>query len=252
MTWWSPIVFALTSYDLGSGPSLYAGGRFGQAGGVFVSNIARWDGASWSPLGTGLPEDVPALLGFDDGSGAALYAGRASSTNGISRWNGSNWSTPGPGLIGSALAFASFPQASGPSLYVCGSFIGAGTVASNHIARWAAPRPVIGFTTVPGSASVHDTGLRAGHEYYNIFSVDVCALPGGGPYLGLCSTNLTNLIAQFLLPLGTPPFHFVATGMHGSFGPFALPSGFTADAVCFDFTGGQVGCVSAVTRMTVP
>ena len=42
--------------DDGPGPhslSLFAGGRFLQAGGQTVNSIARWDGASWSPLGQG-------------------------------------------------------------------------------------------------------------------------------------------------------------------------------------------------------
>ena len=43
-------VYALTVYDDGSGPALYAGGRFTTAGGVTVNHIARWDGTAWSAL----------------------------------------------------------------------------------------------------------------------------------------------------------------------------------------------------------
>ena len=32
---------------------VYIGGRFNMAGGVFVSNVAMWDGSVWHPLGSG-------------------------------------------------------------------------------------------------------------------------------------------------------------------------------------------------------
>src|SRR5688572_12890482 len=83
---WSPLgsgmdgedqcyVEALAVFDDGSGPALHAGGRFSSAGGVPARNIARWDGASWTPLGSGTSARVFALAVLDDGSGPALYAG---------------------------------------------------------------------------------------------------------------------------------------------------------------------------------
>lgn len=54
-------------------------GNFGLtvAGGVPASRIAKWDGASWSALGSGLNrfEGARSLAVFDDGTGPALYAG---------------------------------------------------------------------------------------------------------------------------------------------------------------------------------
>jgi hypothetical protein len=51
---------------------LYAGGIFTTAGGAAANRIARWDGASWSPLGSGANDAVEALtVVFDDGGGAA-------------------------------------------------------------------------------------------------------------------------------------------------------------------------------------
>ena len=35
-------VYALTAYDDGTGPALYAGGIFDEAGGVEVDGVARW------------------------------------------------------------------------------------------------------------------------------------------------------------------------------------------------------------------
>ena len=40
---------------------LVAGGGFNTAGGVPASRIARWDGTTWSPFGSGLPGSVSSL-----------------------------------------------------------------------------------------------------------------------------------------------------------------------------------------------
>ena len=37
-----------------AGNDLYIGGIFSIAGGVMVNNVAKWNGAAWSPLGAGL------------------------------------------------------------------------------------------------------------------------------------------------------------------------------------------------------
>jgi hypothetical protein len=43
---------------------LYVGGYFTTAGGVSASNIARWNGSSWSALGSGVDSTVTALVVF--------------------------------------------------------------------------------------------------------------------------------------------------------------------------------------------
>jgi hypothetical protein len=74
--------------------ALVVGGRFSVAGGVPVSNIARWDGASWSSLGEGLSggdeyANVRALAVYD----GSLYVGGSFATAGgvsssyIARWD---------------------------------------------------------------------------------------------------------------------------------------------------------------------
>src|SRR5262245_37831536 len=62
-------VLALQVYDDGSGPALYAGGWFTTAGGHPANHIARWDGESWTTLGSGTNNQVAALAVYDDGSG---------------------------------------------------------------------------------------------------------------------------------------------------------------------------------------
>ncbi|MFQ6009174.1 MAG: FlgD immunoglobulin-like domain containing protein, partial [Candidatus Zixiibacteriota bacterium] len=46
--------------------SLIAGGGFGTAGGVVASNIAAWDGLSWSSLGSGMNDEVYTLTVHDN------------------------------------------------------------------------------------------------------------------------------------------------------------------------------------------
>ena len=61
-----------------SGTNLYAGGYFTTAGGVTANFIAKWDGSSWSALGSGMNYWVSALAV----SGTNLYAGGLFTTAG--------------------------------------------------------------------------------------------------------------------------------------------------------------------------
>ncbi len=55
------------------------------AGGLPVNRVARWDGTSWSALGTGLGYFPSSLGVFDDGGGNALFAtGDFSDAGGVS------------------------------------------------------------------------------------------------------------------------------------------------------------------------
>jgi hypothetical protein len=84
----------------GSG-NVYAGGYFTTAGVRAASYIAKWNGISWSALGSGLNSSVSALA--VDGSGN-VYAGGGFTTAGVStanriaKWNGSSWSALGSGM----------------------------------------------------------------------------------------------------------------------------------------------------------
>ncbi len=123
-------VYALTQ----GGADLYAGGWFAAAGGVIVNNIAKWNGTSWGPLGTGMNGPVYALA-WD---GTNLYAGGwftsagGVAANYIARWDGAAWSPLGTGMNGNVSAFV----CEGTTLYAGGGFTTAGGVSTNGIARW--------------------------------------------------------------------------------------------------------------------
>ncbi len=135
-------VLAMTEFDDGSGAALYAGGDFTIAGGVAANRIAKWDGASWSALGSGLDGPVHALIGFDDGSGPALYAGGVFTSAGgvgancVARWDGTSWSALGSGASGTVRALMNFDDGTGPALHVGGFLTTAGGVAASGIAKW--------------------------------------------------------------------------------------------------------------------
>ncbi len=157
-----PVVEALEVFDDGGGPALYAGGTFTIAGGVAAERIARWDGTTWSVLGSGITggtsPGVEALAVFDDGSGPVLYAGgRFTQAGGVpascvARWDGASWLPLGSGVSGGSPtlvhALEVFDDGSGPALYVGGTFTNAGGASASHIARWDGSS----WSAVPGSS----------------------------------------------------------------------------------------------------
>ncbi len=163
------IVRSLAVYSGAGGPRLYAAGAFTSAGGVPVSNIARWNGFSWAGAGAGIVgEQVNALSVFDDGDGPALYAaghfavaGGAPAPN-IARWNGATWAALGMGVDDEASALAVFDESSAgraPALFVGGSFLNAGGAPASRIARWGAfgcVGPII--TRQPQDTTTHPDG----------------------------------------------------------------------------------------------
>ncbi len=121
-------VIQLGVADDGNGPALYAGGNFTTAGGVAAANIAKWDGSTWSALGSGTSGTVQAIAGFDDGNGSKVYVGGnfisagGQTVNGIATWNGTTWQPVGSGIapVGDASVFDLYPN--GDRLTAGGSF----------------------------------------------------------------------------------------------------------------------------------
>jgi len=143
----APYVQALLAFDDGTGPALYATGCFPRAGTVAAANIAKWNGTTWSALGSGLGNCGLALAAFDSGTGPALYAGGVftnaggSVVNRIARWSGTTWSALASGIgTGSSIhdvqSLVALDDGTGPALYVGGTFPSASGVPANSIARW--------------------------------------------------------------------------------------------------------------------
>jgi hypothetical protein len=143
-------IYEFEVWDDGTGPALYVGGGFLEAGGIETRvSLARWDGSNWSPLvdagGLDLRGTVSALEVFDDGTGPALYAGGTLRTQfpfhpGVFRWNGSHWQGLGTRNLGGLVwDLEAFDDGTGPALYAGGSFDEVGlsdSIRVDHVARW--------------------------------------------------------------------------------------------------------------------
>src|SRR5947208_2639445 len=93
-------VFALAA----GGGNIYAGGFFNVAGSAVATNIARWNGSSWSAVGGGVGDQVNviAALGTNVYVGGYFTNAVAVSANHIARWNGTSLSALGSGVGGVA------------------------------------------------------------------------------------------------------------------------------------------------------
>jgi hypothetical protein len=147
-------VAALVVYDDGTGPAMYVAGSFTSiAGNTACSRIAKFKNGVFTPLHTGLNNEVQALAIHDDGTGPALYAaGLFSSAGGtpanrIAKWKNGQWSALAGGLgTGTGAnaqivnALASFDDDGAgpmpPALYAAGTFTSANGQPALRIARW--------------------------------------------------------------------------------------------------------------------
>jgi len=113
-----------------SGTDIYVGGYFTEAGGSPVNYVAKWDGTSWSSLGSGVNQFQYGVVNSIAVSGNNVYVGGFFSEAGgipvsnIAKWDGTSWSALGNGLDDYVLALT----ISGNDVYAGGYF--------HYIAKW--------------------------------------------------------------------------------------------------------------------
>lgn len=137
---------AMCVFDDGSGPKLYAGGDFNIGGSNPATDLAVWDGTSWSGVGNGgisggafdFPY-VTSLAVHDDGTGERLYIGGQFTLAGgqaiqnLATWDGNSFQAAGePNNV--VLALHSMELAGTPALFAGGFFSSVGGTAANTIA----------------------------------------------------------------------------------------------------------------------
>ena len=146
----SPVeINAFAVFDDGSGPALFVGGRFAEAGGVPVSNVAKWDSQEWHDVGGGVDvestsEAIVTTLGplpTENGM-VLLAAGWFDSAGGqparsIATWDREQWNAFGtsanPSPVWASQAGLDEPE----SLCFAGGFVALGAeMTSAHIAEW--------------------------------------------------------------------------------------------------------------------
>jgi hypothetical protein len=170
------------------------------AGGVPANGIARWDGASFKPVGSGVGsgdyDGIVWAMTFFRGDlyvgGQFLTAGDVAVRN-IARWDGRAWSAVGGGVAGGLEKVAAL-AVSGDRLYVGGDFTMAGEVAANRIAMWDGtrwqPLPVITSESVRAIAVAGSEVYVAGGSFTTADGLktngivkwggSVCSALGGG------------------------------------------------------------------------
>jgi hypothetical protein len=168
----------------GSG-NLYIGGTFTIVGDVFATNIAKWNGSSWSAVGSGLNAQVNALAvsGSDLYVGGAFTAAGGSNVNFIAKWDGSNWSALGSGLDARVNALA----VSGSDLYAGGDFGTAGGNSATGVAKWNGSS-----WSALGSGLGNVRALAFTRDYLYAAGNLVTPIPGGGRVNFILKWNGTN------------------------------------------------------------
>jgi hypothetical protein len=132
-----------------NGDDLLVGGRFISAGGTAATNLASWNGSSWSEFAGGLADEVSALANSD---GRLVVGGAFTFTNGLrpsalARWDVPEWNVisggGGLGLSGPLTCAGacigdtvSALVVTGSTVYVAGGFTAAGGRAVANVARW--------------------------------------------------------------------------------------------------------------------
>src|SRR5439155_1391387 len=201
--------------------NLYAGGEFTRAGGSAITNIARWNGSSWSALGSGFSEGDLRSLAV---SGNNVYAGGYFVTAGgvpanyIAKWDGSSWSSLGSGVSGSLGSFSAGVSAlaiSGSDLYAGGPFSAAGGSTASGIAKWNG-----------SSWSAMGAGMNS----------DVMALAVSGSYLyaGGYFTRAGGSTVNYIARWNGSTWGNVSTGMSG------VPTGNTPTVFALAASDGDV------------
>lgn len=124
---------------------LYAGGLFQRAGNVNVPGLAKWNGSSWQPVGTGLTAStsfgprVTSLLAAPDGrlyiGGSFATAGGVQSPN-LVAWDGTAFHAVGGGIGGPVNTFVFALEEYQGDIVAGGNFGAIGSLIVDNVARF--------------------------------------------------------------------------------------------------------------------
>ncbi|MEZ6037597.1 MAG: hypothetical protein R3F29_08960 [Planctomycetota bacterium] len=200
---------------------IVAGGRFTSIAGVPMGGLGRWDGTTWSPLGsvTGGSARVECLIVLPDGdlvASGSFAAIDGVSAQSIARWNGATWAPMGGfGTVANVTGLALDPDG---QLYAAGEFWVAGGAPADAVARWdgLAWQPV---GNTGGSGAYCIAALSSGE-----------LLIGGDPMIGQTQKrwNGTSWVNWIVSDPNSP----VVAALH------ALPGGGAAIGGQFDWVMG--------------
>lgn len=80
--------------------ALYVVGNFRYANGIQVNGVAKWDGNTWFPMGSGFNNTVYSIIAFNNEIivGGSFTASNGQDLNRIAKWDGSQWVSLGLGF----------------------------------------------------------------------------------------------------------------------------------------------------------
>jgi hypothetical protein len=177
---------------------ILVGGAFTSAGGnANAARIARWNGATWTAIGT-TPLDNGAVfaLAWQDGKlfagGTFVNAGGNPNADYLAMWDGSTWSpfctpaVPGPSFTASVRAL----QIIGNTLYVGGSFQdGAGIPAADYLVACDVT------TGTAGSTVLVDGDFNSG--VYALAADSNGVLYAGGTFINVAGIAAADHVAAY-------------------------------------------------------
>lgn len=203
----SDIIFGLTTDATGN---VYVAGDFKNTAGKRY--VARWDGTSWSELGTGanaLNADSMIVSLTADAGGNIYAGGNFANSAGdpyVAKWNGTNWSelgtgsnslSPNGGIVSVALG------ASG-HVYAGGNFTNA--TGMHYVAKYTPPPPPCisaPLSPLPGSSVCADTITFKWPAVSGATGYDVYRNNGTGTSMTLVSSSQPDTVYTTTLGAGS-------------------------------------------------
>ncbi|MDW8233695.1 MAG: hypothetical protein RMJ54_13030, partial [Roseiflexaceae bacterium] len=233
-----------------SGNNVYIGGSFTDAGGVPEADyIARWDGARWHALGSGLNGSVTAIAISGNNvfvGGTFLNAGGVPEADYVARWDGSQWhalgSSGGNGPLELPPLNPLYPNppvsaiaVSGNNVYIGGTFLNAGGVPeADYIAHWDGSQ----WRALGGSSGNGPLELIPVVPSSPISDI---AISGSNVYIGGTFLNAGGVAeADYIARWNTATRSWYALGGSGGNGPIAPPGSGFSSVRALAVSGGNV------------
>jgi len=177
-------VYAVVNDGAGN---VYIGGNFTIVNGTPANGVAKWNGTSWSSLGSGVGTfgivKAIAVSGNDVYIGGDFGGAGGVTSRNVAKWNGTSWSALGTGLGGGTHTVFSIAIL-GNDVFIGGNFNVADGSPADGLVRWNGS--AFSNAGILGQVSALATNAGAIYAGGNI------ALVQGGPALGLLKWDGTS------------------------------------------------------------